>query len=457
MKQDNKHGLNQKPIFKVKDVLKAEVAPALGCTEPVAIALAAAAAASLIPDEPVTTLEIWVDPNIYKNGIAVAIPGTQGLNGLDLAGALGALGGDPSRRLEVLATIDKTIVQNARKLLDSKKVSVNLLEDKQGIYVKTIVNGNTSAAEAVIESLHDNIVSLRLNGKPVVDSALLSTGKNGGQKSNLMDVEAWLKQLSLSDLVELLDDLDDDDLTFLEEGVQYNMRLAEYGLKFGSGLGIGKTLERLARQGLIKKDMIVASRILTAAASDARMAGVSLPAMSSAGSGNHGLTAILPIWAVKDYIECDKKVVLEAIAISHIITAYVKAHTGRLSAICGCSVAAGAGAAAGITHLLGGTLQHMAGAITNLTEDLAGVICDGAKAGCSLKLATAAGTAVQSALFALQGVQVQSTDGIVATSAEKTMQNVGRLSTHGMIETDRTILKIMLDKQFSRIEESPAV
>jgi L-cysteine desulfidase len=435
--------------FSVKDVLRAEVAPALGCTEPVAIALAAAAAASLIPGEPITALEIWVDPNIYKNGIAVAIPGTKGLNGLDIAGALGALGGDPARRLEVLATIDSSVVRKARELLDRKKVSVNLLEDKQGIYVKTIVRSNTDTAEAIIEKLHDNIVSLKMNGQPVLDNVLLATGENGEGKSKLLKVEAWLKGLSLAELVELLDDLDDDDFTFLEEGVQYNMRLAEYGLKHGSGLGIGKALERLVRQGLIKRDMIVASRLLTAAASDARMAGVSLPAMSSAGSGNHGLTAILPIWAVKDYIECDRQVILEAIGISHIITAYVKAHTGRLSAVCGCSVAAGAGATAGVTHLLGGTLHHMAGAITNLTEDLAGVICDGAKAGCSLKLATAAGTAVQAALFSLQGVQVQSTDGIIAASAEKTMQNIGLLSTQGMIETDRTILKIMLEKQFS--------
>lgn len=439
--------------FRVKDVLRAEVAPALGCTEPVAIALAAAAAASLIPDKPISAIEIWVDPNIYKNGVAVVIPGTQGLNGLDLAGALGALGGDPTRRLEVLATIDKSIVRKASELLDRKKVSLNLLKDRQGLYVKTIVRSKTTAAEAVIESLHDNIVSLKVNGQPVVDSVLLATGINGAEKSKLLRVEAWLKELSLADLVELLDDLDDDDFSFLEEGVRYNMRLAEYGLKHGSGLGIGKALERLVRQGLIKRDMIVASRILTAAASDARMAGVSLPAMSSAGSGNHGLTAILPIWAVKDYIECERQVIFEAIGISHILTAYVKAHTGRLSAVCGCSVAAGAGATAGVTHLLGGTLHHMAGAITNLTQDLAGVICDGAKAGCSLKLATAAGTAVQSALFSLQGVQVQSTDGIIAASAEKTMQNVGLLSTQGMIETDRTILQIMLEKQFSRIEK----
>lgn len=158
MKQNDKNGLNQKPKFRVKDVLKAEVAHALGCTEPVAIALAAAAAASLVPGEPITALEIWVDPNIYKNGVAVAIPGTQGLNGLDLAGALGALGGDPTRRLEVLATIDKTVVVKARELIDGKKVSVKLLEDQQGIYVKTILRSHDKTAEAIIETLHDNIV-----------------------------------------------------------------------------------------------------------------------------------------------------------------------------------------------------------------------------------------------------------------------------------------------------------
>jgi L-cysteine desulfidase len=253
------------------------------------------------------------------------------------------------------------------------------------------------------------------------------------------------------DLFRLIEDLDAEDIKFLEEGVYTNLRLANYGLKNGSGLGIGKALERLARQRLIKKDMILAARILTSAASDARMAGVKLPAMSSAGSGNHGLTATLPIWAVKDFIECDTKTVLEAVGFSHIITAYVKAHTGRLSAVCGCSIAAGAGAAAGVTYLLGGDINHIAGAIKNLTEDLAGVICDGAKSGCSLKLATAAGTAIQAALFSLQGVHVQSTDGIIGTSPEATMQNIGTLSTQGMIETDRTILKIMLEKQFAEI------
>ena len=195
--------------------------------------------------------------------------------------------------------------------------------------------------------------------------------------------------------------------------------------------------------------MILEARILTSSACDARMSGVKLPAMSSAGSGNHGLTAILPIWAVKDHVShSDRKDVLRAIALSHIITGYVKSHTGRLSAVCGCSVAAGAGAAAGTAYLMGGDLRRISSAIKNLIGDLAGVICDGAKASCALKLATAAGTAVQSALFSLHGVNVKESDGIIDFTPEQTLRNMGQISTQGMIETDRIILQIMVEKQF---------
>ncbi len=437
--------------FTVKDILRMEVAPALGCTEPSAIALGAAAAASLLGDEEITSIEVWVDANIYKNSVAVSIPGTAGLCGLDVASALGAIGGDPELKLEVLEPVDDDVIAKAQKILRAGGVKINLLPDQKGLFIKTAILGERTVAESVIMDSHDNITSLTINSQEISDSPLLSKRSNGGSKGELFDLEAWLRELSLPELLGLVDDLDTEDIRFLEEGVQYNLRLADYGLKHGSGLGVGKTLDRLVRQQLIEKDMILAAKILTSAASDARMSGVKMPAMSSAGSGNHGLTAILPIWAVKDYLECDKRDVFEAIALSHIITAFIKAYTGRLSALCGCSIAAGAGATAGITYLLGGTIHHIAGAIKNLTEDLAGVICDGAKAGCSLKLATAAGTAVQAALFALQGVQVHSTNGIIAASPEQTMQNIGTLSTQGMIETDRTILQIMMEKEFSGI------
>jgi L-cysteine desulfidase len=436
-------------MFTIKEVLAMEVAPALGCTEPVAIALGAAAAASLLEGE-LTHIDVAVDPNIYKNGLAVSIPGTDGLFGLDTAAAIGAVAGDPDLRLEVLDPVDDRAVAAAQKLIRDGIVHVHLLEDHRGLYIHTTVTSGPDRAECIIQDSHDNIVALRLNGRELSDHPLVSS-EDGPQGHSRADLEAWLKTLSLKDLLAMVDDLDDDDFTFLQEGVDQNMRLAAYGLKFGPGLNVGMTLERLVRQKMLCKDMIMAARILASAAADARMAGVKLPAMSSAGSGNHGLTAILPIRAVKDYVECQDKVFLEAIALSHILTAYVKTHTGRLSAVCGCSIAAGAGATAGVTYLLGGHLKHIAGAITNLTEDLAGVICDGAKAGCSLKLATAAGAAVQAALFALQGVNVLATDGIIGHSPEQTMQNIGTLSTQGMMETDRTILKIMLEKKFQNI------
>ncbi|WP_018123765.1 serine dehydratase subunit alpha family protein [Desulfovibrio oxyclinae] len=435
--------------YAVKDLLRLEVVPALGCTEPVAIALAASAASSLLP-EPWQRLELWLDPNVYKNGLAVSIPGTDGLSGLDLAAALGASCGLPERKLEVLAEVDGDCVAAAREAAASGRVEVTLLPDVRGLHVRARAISANHEAEAFIEGLHDNIVALSLDGKEV-ESPLIVPGCTPGGSSRIDDLENWLKTLSLRELVALLDQLDDEDLDFLQQGVDMNIALAEQGLKFGMGLGVGKTLERLVRQQLIKKDMILAARMLTSSASDARMAGAPLPAMSSGGSGNHGLTAILTIWAVKDYLDVTPRQVLEAVALSHVITAYVKAHTGRLSAVCGCSVAAGAGATAGVTHLLGGDVRHIAGAIKNLMEDLAGIICDGAKAGCSLKLATAAGTAVQAALFSLQGVNVHFTDGIIGQSPEDTMRNVGTLSTEGMIATDRTILNIMLEKKFTDV------
>lgn len=435
--------------FTVKDILQMEVTLALGCTEPVAVALGAAAAASLLASRQFDTIEVWVDPNIYKNGLAVTIPGSGGLAGIDTAAALGATGGNPSRGLEVLESLDDDSVRAAQDLLKGGKVKANLREET-GLYIRTVITAGDQTAESLITDLHTNIVALRLDGKNITDSPLLAAPPSTSGKTRLAELEEWLRSLTLQQIYELLDELDEDDLAFLQEGVEHNLRLAEYGLKYGGGLGIGKGIDRLLKQKLLVNDMATSARRLTSAAADARMSGAKLPAMSSAGSGNHGLTAILPIWAIKDFIDCSREDVLKAIALSHIITGYVKAHTGRLSAVCGCSVAAGAGATAGITYLVGGDVSHMAGAIRNIMEDLAGVICDGAKAGCALKLNTAAGAAVQAALFSLQGINVKDTDGIVGSSTEGTVKNMGTLSHQGMIETDKTILKIMLDKEKSR-------
>lgn len=437
--------------FSVKDILEMEVALALGCTEPVAIALGAAAAMSVFAEKGIHKIDkivLKVDPNIYKNGLAVIIPGSGGLAGLDTASALGAFGGDASKNMEVLGGLNLETVEAAKKFLAEDRVEV-VLRDESGLYVETIMTAGEDIVRSLITDVHNNVISLTFNGEEC-DSPLVAKDSKASSGNRLAELEEWLRELTLDDIFELMGELDDADLNFLEEGVKHNVALAHHGLKYGSGLGIGKAIERLLKQKLLVKDMTTSARMLTSAAADARMNGVNLPAMSSGGSGNHGLTAILPIWAVKDFIDADRETVLRSIGLSHIVTAYVKAHTGRLSAVCGCSVAAGAGATAGITYLVGGDVDHMEGAIKNILEDLAGVICDGAKAGCAIKLNTAAGAAVQAALFSLQGVNVKDTDGIIGKCTQKTVQNIGELSSEGMIQTDKTVLKIMLEKQKNR-------
>lgn len=435
-------------LYTIKDILQIEVAPALGCTEPAAVALCTAAAGSLLVDKSLDSIELWLSANIYKNAFAVAIPGAQGQVGIDLAAALGFYCGDPNLKLEVLAPINDEAIKSAKDFTKNKAVNINLLKDKEGIYIHAKLTACNNVVKATIEGTHDNLTSLELNNRKIENNPLLS-GSTQNQ-SSVQQLEEYLAKQSLTDMLALVENMDDEDFDFVKQGVEYNLELAKHGLSFGPGLGIGKTLERLVREGLLKRDMVLAARILTSAGADARMSGAKLPAMSSAGSGNHGLTAILPIWAVKDYIDYpDEREVLKAIALSHVITGYIKAHTGRLSAVCGCSIAAGAGAAAGVVYLMGGNQGHIAGAIKNLVSDLAGVICDGAKAGCAFKLSTAAGTAVQSALFSLHGIDVKPSDGIIGQTTEQTTRNLGQISTEGMIETDRMILQIMMEKQFA--------
>jgi len=423
-----------------------EVAPALGCTEPTAVALCAATARSILKEQEIDSIEVLVDANVYKNGFAVSIPGAENYTGIDVAAALGAFGGSPNKKLEVLESVSSESLKKAVAFVKAGKVTIKVLEEQRGIFIHAKIGAGENTAEARIEKTHDNITRMMNNGKDLPCAALLYSVKES--KTALAELETWLKTLSLEELILLLEDLDSEDLTFLKEGVETNLRLADYGLIHGPGLAVGSTLNRLMREGILKKDIIFSAKMLTSAACDARMAGVKLPAMSSAGSGNHGLTAILPIWAVKDYLVCTDEEVLKAIALSHIITGYIKAYTGRLSAVCGCSIAAGSGATAGITYLMGGNVKHIAGAIKNIIGDLAGVICDGAKAGCSMKLATAANAAVQSALFSLRGITIQSTDGIIGNSGEQTMRNIGQLSTQGMVAADQTILNIMVNKKF---------
>jgi len=251
--------------------------------------------------------------------------------------------------------------------------------------------------------------------------------------------------ITIQEIVENVENMNLEDIKFLLDGVTMNMDMAKYGLENEIGIGVGRGIKESMEEGLLGDGIMTEAMLLTAAASDARMGGAKLPVMSSNGSGNHGLTAILPIVAYSlKYPQSDEKLA-KSLAISHLVTAYVKNFTGRLSAVCGCGVAASTGASAGIAWLMDGKIDHIYGAIENMIADLSGMICDGAKAGCALKLSSAASAAVQSAVIAKQGYAVPPLNGIVGTKVEQSIQNLGRVSDKGMQITDEIILNVMND------------
>ncbi|MFP4658217.1 MAG: serine dehydratase subunit alpha family protein [Desulfonatronovibrionaceae bacterium] len=372
------------------------------------------------------------------------IPGTGGLNGLELASALGCVAGDPGKKMQVLEGLKDEDVQRAVEMVGSGRVEANLDQDKQGLYVKTVVRARGNEYTSIIRSQHEHITGLYVN-REEVSNPFFNQSVSQGPYFGVGELEKELQALSLDKALEISLGLDEEDMVFIEKGIEMNMRLARWGLENDCGLRVGKRLKEL-EDSWINSDPVHESRVYTSAAADARMFGAPLPAMSSAGSGNHGLTAIIPVKIIADRIKCSRQDLCRAVALSHVITACVKSHTGRLAAICACSVASGAGAAAAVAWLLGGAPEQIEAAINNIIEDLAGVICDGAKNSCALKLATASGNAVTAALLALKGAGVQSTDGIVGQGAMQTIANIGRLSSQGMVEADRIILQIMLDK-----------
>ena len=432
--------------YTLSDFLRAEVRPALGCTEPVAVALAAAAATEQLPVRPPERIRVKVDGNVFKNGLAVLIPGTDGQRGLDLAAGMGAVAGDAGRFMQVLEGMRRDQVEQAAALVQAGQVAVELLPDTRGLFIQADVVAGGETARAVIQGAHDCIVSLHRNDQPITESPLLNTGKAHQGGHDVRQVEQWLKGQPLAALLALADQATETELALVRQGVEMNHHLADYGLTHVCGLGVGRALEDMAQNGVLQRDMSLAAKILTAAAADARMAGVGLPAMSSAGSGNNGLTAILPIWAAGAFVDCPEATLLKAIALSHLVTAYIKTYTGRLSAVCSCSLAAGAGSAAGLAFALGTGAPGVTRAINNLIEDLGGVLCDGAKTGCALKLATAAGAAVQAALLAQRGVGAVAVEGILGASPEQSVAHLGRICGEGMEQTGSTILGIMMEK-----------
>lgn len=418
-------------------LVKREVVPAVGCTEPIAVALAVASSQSLLKGHP-ARIHVILSPNMLKNAMGVGIPGT-GMSGLPIAVALGAVCGDPKANLEVLAGVTPDDVVKGKSLVDNGVVTISLAPEGCDIlYIEaTVTDDNGHIATTIISGSHTNIVRQELDGKVLTcsDSSIGSEVKTAASAPKLTMSQVW--EFAMESPL--------DELKFILESRRLNKLAAERSFTGRYGHEVGRTLH-CERQRAMMGDSIF-SRVLsyTSAACDARMAGAPIPVMSNSGSGNQGIAATLPVAIYAEEQFASEEQTVRALMLSHLTVIYIKQSLGRLSALCGCVVAA-TGSACGICYLMGGDFEKVVATAKNMIANLTGMICDGAKPSCAMKLASGVSTAMMSAMMAMEGQSVCQLEGIVDDDIDRCVSNLTRIGREGMRETDRLILEIMTSK-----------
>ena len=411
-----------------------EGVPAIGCTEAIAVALCTARAAELLDTQP-EKIEVRLSANILKNAMGVGIPGT-GMIGLPIAVALGALVGRSEYRLEVLRDVTPEAVGRGARYIDEKRVCISLKEDiAEKLYIEVEASAGERRAVAVIAGGHTAFVYLERDGEVLLDKRTASVAEE----------EAGEVPLTLRRVWDFAMTAPLDELRFILETRRVNKAAAERAFAGEFGHCVGRTL-RCERERRVMGDSIF-SRILsyTSAACDARMAGAMIPVMSNSGSGNQGIAATLPVVVYADETAADEEHTIRALVLSHLTVIYIKQSLGRLSALCGCVVAA-TGSSCGITYLMGGAYEQVAAAVKNMIANLTGMICDGAKPSCAMKLTSGVSTAVLSAMMAMDGHCVTPVEGIIEEDVDKCIRNLTAIARDGMNETDRLVLGIMTHK-----------
>ena len=409
-------------------LLREETLPAIGCTDPVAVALCAAEASACLLKEPYR-LHLEVSPYILKNGMHVGIPGTAGLTGLDLACALGSLLPHPEKQMTILGDVSDEKLSKAKAIVQSGSVSVRSADTPYKVWVDVRIDAADGHwARAVIQGTHTHVLLVEKDGQP------LRTDRC--QESESRDMPA----ITLESVYAFATTVSQADLEFLDEIIRVNTRIACEGLARDYGLCVGR---HLANSPDAAQQVIA----VTAAAADARMSGCQLPVMTNMGSGNQGITASLPVIETAHLLGASHEQLLRALAISELVAMEVKTHIGRLSALCGCSIAAAIGAASAMVFLRGGNFEQIAYAVNMMVGDVTGIICDGAKPGCALKIATAVSAAQRAAVLALSLEHTVQPYGIVSSDVEATIQNLGTLGRDGMGNANDVVLRMMLDGQ----------
>ncbi|MFF2754524.1 serine dehydratase subunit alpha family protein [Psychrobacillus sp. NPDC058041] len=420
---------------KILSILEKELVVALGCTEPVAIALAAATAKKHASGE-IQEVVVKASGNIIKNAKSVGIPGMTG-KGLDFSAAIGAVAGNPNSGLEVLTGLTADDERVAFKLIEEGKVKASQAETPKRLYIEVIVQTDKQNARVIISDNHSNITLIEVDGEPIY--------RGGCENSSVQSVKGDFDKLTVDEIYEWVLQVDVNELILVKKSIDLNKVIGNEGLSGNYGLNVGKTIQENIKKGILSDDLATAAMSLAAAGSDARMAGSTLPVMANSGSGNQGIAVTLPVVAVAEKLQVSEDKMIRAVALSHLITIHIKSKFGRLSALCGVT-AAGMGASAAIVYLLDGTLQQVKAAVQNTIGNVSGMICDGAKAGCAMKVSTCSNVAVQSALLALNNQGIQSTDGFIHDDVEKSIDAFCTLGNEGTRETDNWILKLMMEK-----------
>ena len=419
---------------RIIDLINREVVPAIGCTEPIAVALCTARAAETLGAGP-ERIAVRLSANILKNAMGVGIPGT-GMIGLPIAVALGALIGRSEYRLEVLRDVTPEAVERGREMIGRRCISIGLKEGVcEKLYIEAEVEAAGHRAVAVIAGGHTDFVFVSRDGEVLFDKRTPAGCDEEAGEVPLTLARVW--DFAMTSPVE--------ELRFILENRLLNMAAAERSLAREYGHCVGRTL-RCDRERKVMGDSLF-TRILsyTSAACDARMAGAMIPVMSNSGSGNQGIAATLPVAVYADEVHASEEQTIRALALSHLTVIYIKQSLGRLSALCGCVVAA-TGSSCGITYLMGGGYEQAAAAVKNMIANLTGMICDGAKPSCAMKLTSGVSTAVLSAMMAMDGRCVSSVEGIIEEDVDRCIRNLTAIGREGMDETDRLVLRIMTNK-----------
>lgn len=420
---------------KIVDFVKHSVVPALGCTEPVCVALAAARAAQLLGVCP-ERVEARLSGNIIKNAMGVGVPGTQEC-GLPIAIALGALVGEAERGLEVLAEVSESAVEAAHEFIADERISFVLVEDAPcKLYVEVYVEGQGHSALARIARQHTHFVREEKDGEVLLDCAL--SENEGGEGS---DVPA----LSLRKVYEFATTTPLDEIEFIAEAARLNLEVAEKSREGNYGHRLGKMLSGGGAMNVLGDTVYTKMLASTSCACDARMAGAMFPVMSNSGSGNQGICATNPVAVYAQEKGCSHEAMVRALMLSHLTAIYIKQQLGTLSALCGC-VVAGTGTSCGITYLMGGEYEQICFAIQNMIGNITGMLCDGAKPSCALKLVTGVSSAVISAMLAMENEGVSSTEGIIDKDVEQSIRNMVMIGADAMNCADKCVLDIMTNK-----------